>query len=486
MDASGTIQVTHAIVHLVDPKRPGGYARSERTLPLADEPEVAEFLVSRIRIGLRDPSTRTALFDPEARDGIRSECERAMRGGRSSFVSASRKIAARLHDILNNDKRISGATLVVCRFTLESDGTSDSWLGVLKMDPSRVFRPVVRKDSTGAQFVTFESIQNVLPTSGDRLQKCGFVPAPDADKPFDLVLLDRQHSVADEAARFFTEDFFGATLTADPRQSTRRFYTGVLGVLDDLRESLPPKKAEQVRQSLDEVVQLEDFVVDEWISESRIPETAKQAIRDQLSGSVPPRVIVDASVASKLTRKRTYRGDNGFSLTVGTEPGEAVLVGEPEQTTDSNGNELTRFVVRVENYREVVTPTRRIIPESDSADSDPDSPRDAIEIWYPETDVKPSKGKPFEIGVLLPFSAKVRDRRDQLNLIVTLTSIGANISPEMRSVSLSRFASAPPTYFEITPLEGKDIDLSLSMILQDEGLFLSKYKIDIPVAPDES
>src|SRR5262245_41070923 len=112
MTTSSGVAVNRAIVHIVDPHGAGGFQLSSRELAL--DGMVREFVVDHIVRSLADSASRAACFVRTSRSSSLKDLVEALREGRVSFLSASRTIAQRLHLIVREDRRISGAAIAVC------------------------------------------------------------------------------------------------------------------------------------------------------------------------------------------------------------------------------------------------------------------------------------------------------------------------------------------------------------------------------------
>jgi len=340
---SSSIDIRWAALHIVDPHGPGGFQLSDRELALDDA--VKLFFRDHISRSLADPAAKGARFD-----GRKSPLKSVVgqwRQGKRQLLELSREAAQLLYSIVREDRRISGSVVAVC----ESEDETGTSLGLLKLDPSRAFRPRVQKTPQGT-YVELESLQNVVPSSGDRLQKCAFFPRKTTRLGHDMVVLDRQAS-GEETAQFFTEKFLCAIPHFDDRELTQRFYDTVLTSYNDLRATLSRTQADHLRDSLEAALQQESLDVDQWVETRRLPKSTKQVLRSALHLNLPAKTFkLDEPVAQKLTRVRKFRGDGGFVLVLNSSVYDQVMVEPPSIVFDEKDGAVTRIRLRVAHLRE--------------------------------------------------------------------------------------------------------------------------------------
>ncbi len=170
------VQLDDVIFHILDPQSVQGLVLSERALPLVGHERVAEYLAAHIRNSLQDPLAHAASFvavAPELASGV---CADILTGKRL-LVEGSRWLAEKLYGLISGDKRIAAGDLGVCLFRDGDAANPTRYLGLLKMDPSPVFRHCTERDEHGRLYVSFEEEPNILPTTRERLQKCAFIRA---------------------------------------------------------------------------------------------------------------------------------------------------------------------------------------------------------------------------------------------------------------------------------------------------------------------
>jgi hypothetical protein len=304
----------------------------------------------------RDQSARPAQFSRHDRSATLFQAARQLTKNSEKLLPASHQIAERLHGIVREDKRISGAALAICLYSARTGREAENFLGILKLDPSRVYHPVVRSDPSGTSYVTLESVGNVLLATGERAQKGASIRLGKAGADEgELMIVDHQRPRSDEPAQFFTGQFLGAELFLDRRELTRRFYESVIKASNSIRSNLSGEQAEKLRKSLDAALQSNQVQIDPWIDRQRLPAAAKNALRGEIRKQIGSQEIsVDAATAGELRRLRTYRGDRGFQLTVEADRYDSVFVEVPKIVDDPERGPVIELVLQVKQLREVM------------------------------------------------------------------------------------------------------------------------------------
>lgn len=321
------IQLEQLIVHILDPWRPNGYVLSERTLPLNGNQPIVDYFVTHIQNSLQDSAARAARFntlDDTAASGI---CK-ALLDGEMNLVEGSRLLAKSLYGMIARDRRISAGDLVLCFYRARNRPQVPRYLGLLKLDPSPVFRPKTEEDDQGKSYVGFEIQTHVLPTTRERLHKCAFIQPLDPRPEYDLLLLDRQvpPSLPRAVAMFFTKDFLDCELALDARQRTHRLYIGLVSAHNQLRPELSPEENETLHQAIDNAVTPARINLDTWLDGLRLTDAHKKRINQVLSQELPDREFqIDTGYAKKLIRKRRFRGDHGLRVEVLTDHYDQII-----------------------------------------------------------------------------------------------------------------------------------------------------------------
>ncbi len=321
------IQLEQLVVHILDPRRPDGKVLSERTCPLGDNQRLVDYFVTHIENSLQDTTTRAARFTAQDEESAFEVCK-ALLDGDLDLVSGSTQLAEKLYGIIAGDQRISPGNLAACFYRAGNRPQVSHYLGLLKLDPSPVFRTKTERDAQGNLYVSFEIQSDVLPTTRERLHKCAFVRPLDVQSDYDLLLLDRQvpRSLPRAVAKFFSEDFLGCELALDARQRTDRLYRALVTAHNQLRPELGPDEDDALRRAVDNTIALREINLDAWLAGLPLDEAHKERIDQALRQQLPDREFgIDTGYAKKLVRKRRFKGDHGLRVEVLADDYEQVV-----------------------------------------------------------------------------------------------------------------------------------------------------------------
>jgi phosphopantetheine adenylyltransferase len=345
------IRLDQVIVHILDPKRLGGFVLSERTIPLEGNQRLVDYFVAHIQNSLKDPTAKAACFVAMNDKAVSGICK-ALLDGHLDLVEGSRRLAQQLYAIITSDKRIKACDLAVCFYQAENQHSVSRYLALLKIDPSEVFRHKTEYDPQGNQYVNFEVETEVMPTTRERLQKCAFVQQLEPRSPdYDMMLLDRQ-TREKEVAKFFITDFLGAKLALDAQHRTVLFYTGMLSVYNQIHES-QPHEAESLHQALHVAITSDCINIDTWLQALSLSEEHKEQIDQVVSQKLPDREFkIDKTYAQKLIRKRRFHGDHDLRVNVSEEEYKQVIR-SVERVEEPGSPPYYRIVIHTEKWEEV-------------------------------------------------------------------------------------------------------------------------------------
>jgi nucleoid-associated protein YejK len=353
MRYSTSIELDQIIVHILNPRDEPGLVLSERALPLDSNQRLAKYFTSHIQGALQDPVARAAQF-AHFEDGVACCVCKGLLDGSVELVDGSQRLARQLYEIIERDQRISPCDLAICFYRAGNRPEVPRYLALLKLDPTEAFRHKTEQDEEGRRYVSYEIETDMLPTAGERLQKCAFVQPVVPRPEYDMMLVDRQISPTDGqmVARFFVSDFLGAALALDPFQRTGRLYKGLVSAHNQLRRELTPAEDESLRQAIDNVVTLEHVNVDELLRELPLASEHKHQVDQVLSRQLPDREFeIDPNYAGRLTRKLRFRGDGGLRIDVSAEAYDQVI---SVQRVDEPGTPpYYRVVIRTEKWEQV-------------------------------------------------------------------------------------------------------------------------------------
>jgi nucleoid associated protein NdpA len=243
------IKVEKVILHLLhrDQSTP---QLSQVAIPADSDPRIFAYFQEHIENSLRDEQARVARF-LDLQTEVPAVCT-GLLGGGLDFVEGSQRLAKKLHRIILGDRRIASGDLVVCLYQGRIRDRTGSFLALMKMDPGTGFRQVRRRDPEGHSYLTFEIEDQIMPTLGERLQKCAFLRplAPRRPQRYDLLLLDRQirTPVGPQVAKFFSEDFLGVSEVFSPQEAALMLYREVRATLKLLKSQIDPEAYEDLEQ----------------------------------------------------------------------------------------------------------------------------------------------------------------------------------------------------------------------------------------------
>ncbi len=348
------IQLDQVIVHILDPWSTQGVVFSERVLPLDDNQAVIDYFVTHIQNSLQDSIARAGRFvhlNEEATSGL---CN-GLLDGSLNLVEGSRRLAEHLSTIIARDRRISSGDLAVCFYRAGNQSHVPRYLGLLKIDPSEVFRHRTERDAHGNLYVSFAIEPDVLPTTRERLQKCAFVQPLEPRQDYDMMLLDRQVGPTNvrSVARFFVEDFLGAELALDTRQRTDKLYRSLVSAHYSLRPELSLDQDESLHQAIGSAITTEYINVDAWLSALRLPQSHREQIEQVISQELPDREFeIDTTYAKQLVRKRLFRGDYQLRVEVSEESYNRVIR-SGERVDQSGAPSYYQVTIHTERWEEI-------------------------------------------------------------------------------------------------------------------------------------
>ncbi|HID61543.1 MAG TPA: nucleoid-associated protein [Anaerolineae bacterium] len=347
------IHIDELVVHILDHRSGNQPILSETPCPLAGREQLTTYFTAHIENSLADPSARAARFvslDPAATAGL---CQ-ALLEGRLDLVTGSRELATRLFGVMKGNPRISPGDLAVCFYRAETHPNA-RYLGLLKLDPSTVFRHKTERDTQGRLFVNFELQPDALPTTREKLQKCAFIRPLEPRLEYDMILLDRQarERVARPVAEFFAKGFLGCEWALDNRERTDRLYKGLLSACNRLRPQLSPAEEERLRRQVEAAISSRAINLDHWLAAVPLEEEQRQVVDETLTAVLPDREFeLDTEYAEKLVQKRRFRGDWGLRVEVrGDKYGEVIK--EVRRVDEPGEPPYFRVVIHTQKWQEV-------------------------------------------------------------------------------------------------------------------------------------
>lgn len=164
------LRLSEVIVHILDTRKE--LEVSQLPIPPDSDPQIFEYFRKRIQTSLKDSHARTARFADLSEEPA-TTCQALLRGG--DLTAGSQTLAERLYGIMKQDGRISAGDLAVCRFEADDGEAARRFVAVVKIDPTAALRQKRDHDPQGRLFVTFEVVQQMLPSEGEQLQKGAFI-----------------------------------------------------------------------------------------------------------------------------------------------------------------------------------------------------------------------------------------------------------------------------------------------------------------------
>lgn len=350
------IYLEKLILHVLDPFGGEGLALSVEECELTDG--VRGYLSSHITKSLRDDATTAASFrDTTTPDKTGTICQ-GMLKGEVAFISGSQSLARSLYENMSASRRIAAGDLAVCLFRDGNGAQDPGYLGLLKLDPSRVFRHVIRHDTHGNQIVDLELIDNVLPTEVAALQKCAFVQPPRPRPAYDLMLLDRQvRGRAERIVAKFFSDFLDCELALDRTERTRLFYTAMLTACNELRPDIQPETYADLRERVDEALAGPSINLNDWVPNlEQVGLTAQQATKVDgiLRQDLPDRMFnFDPVLADGLLHVRRFRGDFGLQIDIRADRFDDVVKSVEWEKVRGEPDHY-KVIIHTQRFREVV------------------------------------------------------------------------------------------------------------------------------------
>lgn len=349
----GTVTVQRAIVHLIN-HRKQNLICSEAELSFDGDDnrrKLREYFSHQVKNALTDSQTGSARFSADG-DQSASQQSYQILANPERLIQSSKELARLLFDAMGTDARINPASLAVCIYTADKYPSTD-FLALIKLDPTEALIEKVVNTEKGKQIVTFDVIDDVMPTKEVKLRKAALIPPEGSQKQFDLLLLDRQ--VAAIAANFFAYTFLNTLPAIDPRTSTETFYLAARNAYNRLvnppTPELPrinPGEADALQEQIQVALQGNSVNVRTWPAKLPLPKEAKAVVAAELKQEFPEeeRIVIDPKHANdKLLKKTRFRGKYGVLFEVESDHYKDVVKEKTE--VDRPDGRITRLVLEV-------------------------------------------------------------------------------------------------------------------------------------------
>ena len=352
------LTVAHAIVHRINHIKQD-LTLSDDELALAANPKLRDYFSDQVANALNDGQASSARFNKNGDQAAFTEIQKIL-NHKKDFIGSSRTLAQLLMQAMGRDARIKpeDTNIAICLFNA-SNYKGANFLAVIKIDPHEalVEKVVMQK---GKQVVTFEVLSDVMPTKEMKLRKAALIPPVGTVKDLDLLLLDRQ--VAAVAANFFAVTFLNTLEVLDPAKSVRNFVFVaekarkiLVNTPVDSPAHIGPKESDAYVRHIEAAIMQPSVDREKFVKQSPLPPAAQKVVQEHLQKEFPQdkRIKLDRQYAQEhLTKKKRYRGDNGFLLEVEADYYDEIVKTMKHDPPRPDGTIITRVTLEIPNlYR---------------------------------------------------------------------------------------------------------------------------------------
>jgi hypothetical protein len=343
------VTVQRAIVHLIN-HRKNDLIQSAEELDLAGNQKLRDYFSDQVRNALSDGQTRSAKLSPAGDQSAIQESYKILTDPKH-FIPSSQELARLLFVAMGTDARIKPASLAVCVYSA-SNYSSSSFLALIKIDPTEALIEKVETQK-GKQVVTFEVLNDVMPTKEVKLRKAALIPPKGTVKNLDLLLLDRQVTVV--AANFFAYGFLNTVRAIEPSVLTQKLYLGAQKAYNRLQfppegePKITPAEAIAFQQEIEAVLQKPAVNIQSWPKTLPLSEEARNVVAVHIKTELPQekKIPIDRDFArDKLLRITRFRGDYGVMFEVERKHFDEVVKKE-EHWKSTDGKNMTRLIIEV-------------------------------------------------------------------------------------------------------------------------------------------
>lgn len=345
------LHIHDLIVHKVDHKKRSSPQLAGRRTPT--NAEVESFLKRHIENNIGNKNTRTARFTPsEGADVVLRDVCYELLQGEGQFVASSQQIASHLFRTVKDDKRISPSELVICTYSnaVGNGAAGPRHLALLKMDPSEGFT-TKEEEVEGVVRYVLEQVPEVLPITD--LQKCAFVLPKQDEKTHDLHVLDQQISTFRQgkaAASFFTRDFLQCEVNYNAADRTRIYHRSSLDYAARKEEegAWSTSQSELFRERINDSLR-DDRVDLEALTNRSIEDEGerREYLQDMEDRGLDPVLEPDPNVSERVTKHRTFVGDDDLKLRIGADAYEKRVSVEEDEVTG-----IKTVTIKTERWKE--------------------------------------------------------------------------------------------------------------------------------------
>jgi len=323
MRTATDVELRNVILHWARP-RLGKKMPELSELALAVDalpPEVAGFLVRHLGGVLADTAARAANFEPQQTGQVSGLVGDLLPDddliGDVEFVQASRGIVEALFGVMAADGRINDGTIVVARFSVRIDGRTDTYVAVLKLDPSDQYRAEMHTHEGKAR-LEFEVVSGILPSRQERLHKAAVFRRFDEAAEYQFLVIDRQ---VGDVADWFVERFLGAALARTDQERTKGSIRGVTIGIQRLEEEfeIDAETSSELAEARDAAMQNHTVDVEDWVDNRvRLEDSERALLRSEIAKKVPDRRFT-VSLDDARPATTTFVGSDGLRVSILTE-----------------------------------------------------------------------------------------------------------------------------------------------------------------------
>lgn len=326
MRTATDVELQSVVLHWVRPRQGKPNPElSELELPVVHlPPEVHTFLTHHIARTLQDPVAQAATFDDQNPALASGQVDRLFpSAGDDEFLDASQALVTQLFEIMAGDGRIKDGTIVVARFGVRIDGEAETYVAILKLDPSNQYRSTM-VDYEGKARLELSIVSGILPSNEARLQKAAVFRRFNESDEYQLLLVDRQ---VDGYADWFVRGFLAVSPSMTDEQRTKGFNRGVeIGIQKlETKFDIAPETATAIAVARDVALEQGTVTVDDWVSnQSRLSGEERDLLRSEITKKVPdPQFRVDAS-ADPGYGTTSFVGSDGLRVSINSDAADRI------------------------------------------------------------------------------------------------------------------------------------------------------------------
>lgn len=348
MSNGPTVTVQNAIVHITDRDRPAP-VYSDFELDLAASSQLREYFTAQIANALGDEQTGAALFAATEPHDARDACHRIL-ASEADFIDASQALALLVHRAMRTHWNIAPGSLAVCAYSVA--GTRN--VALIKLDPATGFVQEIVEKQKGKLLVSFDPVDNVMPTARERLHKAALV-SPHGQHKYDLLLLDRQ--TPEVAAAWWAQTFLNTVPVFDGKRGADDFKKGISAAYKVLlkEELITPAEGETLHQHADVAMHGKSINRDRFVGNLPFEEPVKERVRAELEKRFPGMRTIPINptyAAENVVKKTRYQGGYGVVLEYETAHEKRVVIERTDEKVDEQTT-ITRLVLEIPNLQRV-------------------------------------------------------------------------------------------------------------------------------------